>query len=52
MRHKHKRSAKAYARVPNPSKGKINHRIIAKVVDDTHEYTLHATKGYRAKANG
>jgi hypothetical protein len=47
-RHQHKRTDKQLRRVATLSKGKIARRIIAKLVDGGKEYTLHATKGYRA----
>lgn len=50
MRHQHKRppSAVKLQPVSPPSKGKIAHRIIARVAEKGREYTFHATKGYRS----
>lgn len=48
MRHKHKRSPITLKKIHLPSKGKIGHRIIGKIIHEEHEYTLHATKGYRS----
>ena len=48
MRHKHRRSPVPLLAVKPPSKGKIGHRIIGKVVHNGREYTRHATKGYRS----
>lgn len=48
MRHQHKRPPMPLRSIKPPSKGKIAHRIIAKIVHLGREYTLHATKGYRS----
>ena len=48
MRHQHKRTALQLKAVKPPSKGRIAHRIIGKLIDKGREYTLHATKGYRS----
>lgn len=47
-RHQHKRPPVSLKPINPPSKGKIGHRIVAKVVEKDREYTFHATKGYRS----
>lgn len=47
-RHRHRRTPKLLATVAVAKKGSAYRRIIGNAEDDKYEYSLHATKGFRA----